>query len=143
MPVESSGLVLVNSNDQVYAIGGYDYDVSGETGAVLKLDCKETLESCAWIRLKSTQLAVPRSSHSVIPMPSAHYIRNKDGKCECLPNFDGDFCQKCRAGFAGENCCSEGFSSSKYSPSQCESNPSNHYSKAFDSLETFLHFLHF
>ena len=121
---------MVNANDKVYAIGGYDYEVSSRTDAVLRLDCKETLESCAWTRLTSTKLAIPRYYHSVIPMPSAHYFRNKNGYCECPVNFDGDFCQKCGIGFEGENCCNKGFTSSK-SSSRCVSDrdPSNYFLK--------------
>ena len=127
MPAKIEGLALVNVNDKVYAIGGYDYDTSSQTGSVLRLDCKETIESCSWIRLNSTQLAVPRAYHSVIPMPSAHYFRNKGGFCECHHSYNGSFCQKCSVGFEGENCCSKGFIDSNYSSSRCDSKPSNYF----------------
>ena len=127
MPAKIGGLSLVNSNDKVYAIGGYDYDTSSQTGSVLRLDCKDTLESCSWIRLNSTQLAVPRAYHSVIPMPSAHYFRNKEGFCKCPASSYGSFCQKCRVGFEGENCCSKGFIDSNYTSSRCDSKPSNYF----------------
>ena len=141
MSAKIDGLALVNANDKVYAIGGYDDDANSQTGAVLRLDCKETLESCAWTRLTSTKLEIPRSFHSVIPMPSAHYLRNKNGYCECPASSIGDFCQKCRIGFEGDNCekcsvgfkgefcCKEGFTRSIYSSSRCDSSPSNYFLK--------------
>ena len=127
MPAKIEGLSLVNSNDKVYAIGGYDHDTSSQTGSVLRLDCKDTLESCSWIRLTFTQLATPRYHHSVIPLPSAHYFRNKEGFCECHYSYNGSFCQKCSVGFEGENCCIKGFNDTKYSSSRCDSKPSNYF----------------
>ena len=127
MPAKIGGLALVNVNDKVYAIGGYDYDTNSQTGSVLRLDCKETIESCAWIRLSSTKLAIPRYNHALIPMPSAHYFRNKEGFCKCPASSYGSFCQKCRVGFEGENCCSKGFIDSNYTSSRCDSKPSNYF----------------
>ena len=130
MPVHIGKLALVNAKNKVYAIGGYHWKSKEPTREVLRLDCKGTLDMCVWNRLNNTNLAIARASHSVIPMTSAQFFRNRDGNCEKCPfGFEGENCGKCSVGFDGENCCMEGFSSSKYSSSRCESNPSNYFLK--------------